>query len=422
MDNDIALRINKERLWDSIHRMAVIGATAKGGCRRLALTDEDVDARKLFLTWAADAGCSIRIDSMGNIFARRAGLGENSLAPVATGSHLDTQPSGGKFDGPLGVICGIEVLRTLDDLGINTEKPLEVIVWTNEEGSRFAPAMVGSGVFSGIYDLEYGLSRSDRSGVTIGEELNRLGYSGSELPGNHPLDSFFEVHIEQGPILEANGKTIGIVTGAQAQRWYEVTINGQEAHAGTTPMERRKDALVGAAQIISYLEKLASSFTDSRATVGLIEVSPNSRNTIPGHVFFTIDIRHPDDIVIAEMASQINETISTISTDLKLSTQVSEIWQAPSLKFDGTATNTVRSAVKNLELSSMEIVSGAGHDACQVAHVVPTAMIFIPCADGISHNEIESASISDVEAGCNVLLNTILAHAGRIDGIGSRQD
>ena len=282
--------------------------------------------------------------------------------------------------------------------------------------------MVGSGVFSGIYDLEYGLSRSDRSGVTIGEELNRLGYSGSELPGNHPLDSFFEVHIEQGPILEANGKTIGIVTGAQAQRWYEVTINGQEAHAGTTPMDRRKDALVGAAQIISYLEKLASSFTDSRATVGLIEVSPNSRNTIPGHVFFTIDIRHPDDIVIAEMASQINETISTISADLKLSTQVSEIWQAPSLKFDGTATNTVRSAVKNLELSSMEIVSGAGHDACQVAHVVPTAMIFIPCADGISHNEIESASISDVEAGCNVLLNTILAHAGRIDGIGSRQD
>lgn len=422
MDNDIALRINKDRLWDSIHRMAVIGATAKGGCRRLALTDEDVDARKLFLTWAADAGCSIRIDSMGNIFARRAGLGENSLAPVATGSHLDTQPSGGKFDGPLGVICGIEVLRTLDDLGINTEKPLEVIVWTNEEGSRFAPAMVGSGVFSGTYDLEYGLSRSDRSGVTIGEELNRLGYSGSELPGNHPLDSFFEVHIEQGPILEANGKTIGIVTGAQAQRWYEVTINGQEAHAGTTPMERRQDALVGAAQIISYLEKLASSFADSRATVGLIEVSPNSRNTIPGHVFFTIDIRHPDDIVIAEMASQINETISTISTDLKLNTQVSEIWQAPSLKFDGTATNTVKSAVKNLELSSMEIVSGAGHDACQVAHVAPTAMIFIPCADGISHNEIESASISDVEAGCNVLLNTILAHAGRIDGIGARQD
>ena len=418
MTNEAPLKINKERLWSSILRMAEIGATAKGGCRRLALSDEDADARKLFLTWAAEVGCSIKIDSMGNIFARREGIGSGSYAPVATGSHLDTQPSGGKFDGPLGVICGIEVLRTLDDYGIKTEKPIEVVVWTNEEGSRFAPAMVGSGVFSGIYDLEYGLSRTDRSGITIQNELERLGYLGSEKPGQHKLDCFFEVHIEQGPILEANEKTIGVVTGSQAQRWYEITVSGQEAHAGTTPMDRRHDALVGAAQIISYLDDLARSISGSRATVGMVEVSPNSRNTIPGHVFFTMDIRHPEDKVIADMTSEIKETIATIAADLKLNTEVSEIWEAPALKFDYSAIQTIREAIDNLGLSHMEIVSGAGHDACQVAHIVPTAMIFIPCADGISHNEIESASISDVEAGCNVLANSMLKHAGRIEETG----
>ena len=418
MTNEAPLKINKERLWSSILRMAEIGATAKGGCRRLALSDEDADARKLFLTWAAEVGCSIKIDSMGNIFARREGIGSGSHAPVATGSHLDTQPSGGKFDGPLGVICGIEVLRTLDDYGIKTEKPIEVVVWTNEEGSRFAPAMVGSGVFSGIYDLEYGLSRTDRSGITIQNELERLGYLGSEKPGQHKLDCFFEVHIEQGPILEANEKTIGVVTGSQAQRWYEVTVSGQEAHAGTTPMDRRHDALVGAAQIISYLDDLARSISGSRATVGMVEVSPNSRNTIPGHVFFTMDIRHPEDKVIVDMTSEIKETIATIAADLKLNTEVSEIWEAPALKFDYSATQTIRETIDNLGLSHMEIVSGAGHDACQVAHIVPTAMIFIPCADGISHNEIESASISDVEAGCNVLANSMLRHAVRIEETG----
>ena len=409
--NTMPMRVDGQRLWDSLMRLAEIGATPKGGCRRLALTDEDREARALFTEWAEAIGCSVTVDRMGNMFARRPGTGDGSLAPIATGSHLDTQPSGGRFDGPLGVMCGLEVLRTLADRGIETLRPIEVVVWTNEEGSRFAPSMVGSGVFAGVYDLDYGLGRQDRDGMTIGDELRRIGYDGEEEPGDRAFATFFEVHIEQGPILEANDTTIGLVSGAQAQRWFEATLKGQDAHAGTTPMERRRDALVGASRIVADLHRLASTVPEGRATVGMMEVQPNSRNTIPGQVFFTIDLRHPDDAALSDMAANMREFAAGVALEMGLELELREIWHARSLHFDDDARGAIVEAAQALGLGTMEIVSGAGHDACNVATVAPTAMIFIPCADGISHNETESATPEDVTAGCDVLLNAMLSLA-----------
>lgn len=390
--------------------LAEIGATPKGGCRRLALTDEDRLARALFIEWAEAAGCTVTVDRMGNMFARRPGT-DNTLAPIATGSHLDTQPSGGRFDGPLGVMCGLEVLRTLADGGVETRRPIEVVVWTNEEGSRFTPSMVGSGVFAGVYDLDYGLAREDRDGLNIGDELRRIGFDGGLEPGDHAFEAFFEVHIEQGPILEANGKTIGLVSGAQAQRWYEATLKGQDAHAGTTPMERRRDALVGASRIVADLHRLASSVPEGRATVGMLEVQPNSRNTIPGEVFFTIDLRHPDDAALSNMAADMREFAAGVALEAGLELDLREIFQASSLRFDDGARRAITNAAEALDMQTMDIVSGAGHDACNIARVAPTAMIFVPCADGISHNETESATPEDVTAGCDVLLNAMLSMA-----------
>ena len=401
-----SLSVDEERLWTSLMELARIGATPKGGCNRLALTDDDMAGRDLFVRWAKEAGCTVSVDPMGNIFARRPGT-DDSLTPVMTGSHLDTQPTGGKFDGALGVMCGLEVLRVIHDHGLRTKRPIEVVAWTNEEGSRFAPPMVGSGVFAGVFDLDYGLSRQDMNGVTIGQELERIGYAGT-TPLGHQVNAYIEAHIEQGPILEAERKTIGVVSGAQAQRWYEITLTGQDAHAGTTPMERRRDALVGAANIITEVNRLAASVADGRGTVGVLEVSPGSRNTIPGKVFFTMDIRHPRDDVLANMAADMREYVAGVAKEHGLGIEIREVYQVEALQFDARVKGAVATSAAKLGYETMEIVSGAGHDACNIAKIAPTAMVFIPCENGLSHNEVEQAAKADVAAGCNVLLNAML--------------
>jgi beta-ureidopropionase / N-carbamoyl-L-amino-acid hydrolase len=406
------LQVNGERLWESLMRLAEIGATEKGGVCRLAASDLDGQARRLFIGWCEDAGCTVRVDKIGNIFARRAGRDPN-LPPVMTGSHLDTQPTGGKFDGAYGVMAGLELVRTLNDLGYETEAPVEIVAWTNEEGSRFSPAMVGSGVFAGVFDLAEGLARPDNlTGVTLGAELERIGFSGSEPVGGHPVAAYFEAHIEQGPILEAADKPIGVVTGAQGQRWYEITVTGQEAHAGPTPMPRRRDALVGAARMIDTVNRIGHAHAPfACATVGFLQVSPNSRNTIPGRVFFTVDFRHPEDAVLTAMDRELRQACEGITTAIGLETEVKEFWYFPPTPFHPDLVAAVRDAAEVQGYPHQDIVSGAGHDAVYMARVAPSAMVFVPCVGGISHNEIEDAEPADLTAGCNVLLNAVLDRA-----------
>jgi N-carbamoyl-L-amino-acid hydrolase len=405
------IRIDGDRLWDSLMELAKIGATEKGGVCRLALTDLDRQARDLFRRWSEAAGCSISIDRMGNIFARRPGR-DNSLPPVMTGSHIDTQPTGGKFDGNYGVLAGLEVIRTLNDFNYETARPIEVVVWTNEEGSRFAPAMVASGVFAGVFDLDYGLGRKDVEGKTMGEELRRIGYAGDAACGGRPVAAFFEAHIEQGPILEAEDKTIGVVEGVQGIRWYEVTVTGQEAHAGPTPMPRRKDALVGVSRMVTAVNRIGLSRPPyACATVGMLQVSPNSRNVIPGKVFFTIDFRHPDADILAGMGREIEAECRKTAAELMLEIDFREIWYSPPVKFAGECVGAVRKAAEELGFSNRGIISGAGHDSVYLSRVAPTGMIFVPCKDGISHNEIEDAKREDLAAGCDVLLRAVIERA-----------
>jgi N-carbamoyl-L-amino-acid hydrolase len=405
------MRIDGDRLWESLMALAEIGATEKGGVCRLALTDLDRQARDLFCRWSEAAGCSVSVDRMGNIFARRPGK-DNSLPPVMTGSHIDTQPTGGKFDGNYGVLAGLEVIRTLNDFKYETTRPIEVVVWTNEEGSRFAPAMVASGVFAGVFDLDYGLGRKDVEGKTMGEELKRIGYAGEASCGGRPVAAFFEAHIEQGPILEAENKTIGVVEGVQGIRWYEVRLSGQEAHAGPTPMPRRKDALLGASRMVAAVNRIGLSHPPHAcATVGMLQVSPNSRNVIPGKVFFTIDLRHPDAETLAEMGREIESECRKAAAELKLEIDFKEIWYSPPVQFAGECVGAVRKAAEELGFSSRGIISGAGHDSVYLSRVAPTGMIFVPCKDGISHNEIEDAKREDLAAGCDVLLRALIAHA-----------
>ena len=405
------LTIDGKRLWDSLMEMARIGATEKGGVCRLALTDLDREGRELFVRWAEEAGCTTGFDAMGNLFARRPGRNPDK-APVMTGSHLDSQPTGGKFDGAYGVLAGLEVLRSLNDHGIETEAPVEVVVWTNEEGSRFAPAMIGSGAFAGVFDLDYAQGRSDADGVTIGAELDRIGYKG-EGCGDRPVGAYFEAHIEQGPILEAEEKTIGVVTGAQGQRWYEVTLTGQEAHAGPTPMARRKDALVGASQLVQAINKIGHDFQpDACTTVGMLQVHPNSRNVIPGSVWLTVDLRHPDDARLAEMDRAFRQAAEAAAEGAGLTVVIEEIWHFGATPFDETCVAAVRAGAERYGHSHRDIVSGAGHDAVYMARVAPTGMIFVPCEDGISHNEIENATPEHLTAGCEVLMHAIVETAG----------
>jgi N-carbamoyl-L-amino-acid hydrolase len=348
---------------------------------------------------------------MGNIFARRSGTND-ALPPVITGSHIDTQPTGGKFDGNYGVMAGLEVIRTLNDAQYRTLRPIEVVVWTNEEGSRFAPAMIASGVFAGVFDLEYGLSRADAGGKTIGEELRRIGYAGDAVVGGRSVAAFFEAHIEQGPILEAEGKTIGVVEGVQGIRWYEVTVTGQEAHAGPTPMRRRRDALVGTARMVAAVNRAALDNPPyACGTVGMLSVSPNSRNVIPGKVRFTVDLRHPDETVLNRMGAELEVECARIAGEHGLELDFKEFWYSRPVKFDTECVAAVKNAAEQLGLASQSIISGAGHDAVYLSRVAPTAMIFVPCKDGISHNEIEDADPRDLAAGCAVLLSAIVERA-----------
>jgi N-carbamoyl-L-amino-acid hydrolase len=410
------LTIDGSRLWDSLMQMARIGATPRGGVCRLALTDLDREGRELFMSWCRAAGCTISMDRVGNIFARRPGT-DPSRKPVMTGSHLDTQPTGGRFDGIYGVLAGLEVIRTLDDRGIRTEAPIEVAVWTNEEGARFSPAMMGSGVHAGVFALDEILDKRDMEGRRFGDELARIGHAGPDEPGARQVGAYFEAHIEQGPILEAEGTTIGVVTGSQGQRWFEVTVKGQEAHAGPTPMSRRRDALVGAARMIDLVNRIGRERPPlACATVGVIQSKPNSRNTIPGEVFFTVDFRHPDDEVLSTMEALLKSGCRAIAAEGGLEVGIADFWYAPPTPFEARLVDAVRDGARRHGYSHRDIVSGAGHDAVYMARVAPAAMIFVPCIGGISHNEVEDAKPADIEAGANVLLHAMLQEAGVVAG------
>ncbi|HEX8588965.1 Zn-dependent hydrolase [Pseudomonas sp.] len=406
------LKINADRLWASLMSMAEVGATARGGSCRLALSAEDQAGRKLFESWCHEAGLSLSVDSIGNLFARRAGT-EPYAAPVMMGSHLDTQPEGGRFDGVYGVLAGLEVMRRLNDLGIQTRKPLEVAVWTNEEGARFTPAMLGSAVFTGALALDKGLAVRDVDGISVAQALATSGYDGDRALAV-PVDAYFEAHIEQGPILEDNGNSIGVVTGGQAIRWLDVRVEGMAAHAGTTPMALRKDALYGAAQMIQTLEALAADFApQGLTTVGELGVAKSSRNTIPGRVEFTVDLRHHHDDAIEAMEQQVRLRLQDIAARRGLQLTVAPHWISPATPFDADCVAHVQQAVDALGYAHQSIVSGAGHDAIHLARFCPTAMIFIPCVGGLSHNEAEDALPEDVRQGTDVLLNAVLARAGR---------
>ncbi len=407
MDN---LRINADRLWNSLMELAKIGATPKGGVKRLTLTDEDRRARDLFAQWARGAGLAVEVDGIGNVFARRAGS-DSSLPPVAMGSHLDSQPSGGKFDGAYGVMAGLEVLRALNDAGVRTRAPMEVVSWTNEEGSRFTPVMMGSGVFAGAFGLEHAHAQKDLDAVTVADALAKIGYAGSAQP--HRLGAYFEAHIEQGPVLENESKTIGVVLGALGQRWYDVTVTGQDAHAGPTPMELRRDALIGASRLVLEVNRIAKAFPDyARGTVGFLQVKPNSRNVIPGEVRTTVDFRNAKAVTLDAMCEELQRAARTIESECKVAIELRENVYFKPCEFDPGMVAHVREATRALGHSHRDIVSGAGHDAVYVARVAPTAMIFVPCEGGISHNEIESATPADLAAGCNVLLHAALKKAG----------
>jgi len=405
------ISIDSQRLWKSLMDLARIGATEKGGVRRLALSKLDGEARDLFIRWCKDAGCSVAIDGIGNIFARRPGK-DNDLPPIITGSHLDTQPSGGKFDGNYGVMAGLEVIRTLNDHKIRTEAPIEVAVWTNEEGSRFTPVMMGSGVFVGAFPLDSTLQRADLEGVTVGQALKQIGYAGREKIGGRPVGAYFEAHIEQGPILEDTRKVIGVVVGALGLRWYDVVVTGQDAHAGPTPMRLRKDALLTASKMVAEINALAYRYQpDGRGTVGFMQVKPNSRNVIPGEVRFSVDLRHAQDAALDRMESEMRAMCERLAQSANVTANVERVANYPACNFDSGCVSAVRNAAQTLGLSHMDIVSGAGHDAIYMARVAPTSMIFVPCEGGISHNEVENAKAEDLAAGCNVLLNVMLEKA-----------
>ncbi len=387
-----------------MHTLAEIGATEAGGVARVALTDVDKAGRDQFIDWVTALGCSVQIDRIGNLFARYEGT-DPARPPVVIGSHLDSQPTGGKYDGAYGVMVGLEVIRALHDNEVRLDAAVEVVSWTNEEGARFPPAMLGSGVFSGDISLEAGLGSTSMQGDVLGEELLRIGYSGPQLPGDHPIGFYLEPHIEQGPILEEGDHTIGIVTGVQGVRWYDVTITGQEAHAGTTPMERRSDAMVSAARLIAEVDAIARRRAPAgRSTVGVIEVEPGSRNTIVGKVRMTVDLRHPDANILAEMDAEMMRFVEGLHPQ----PEVEQIWYSAPITFDEEISSALRSAATDQGKAPVDITSGAGHDACYISHVAPTGMVFIPCADGLSHNEAEAITYEHAVAGAEVTLAAVL--------------
>jgi len=403
------LTINPQRLWDSLIETAAFGGTPKGGIKRLTVSDEDKRVRDWFKAECEKLGCTVDVDEVGNMFATRPGK-RSDVLPIAMGSHLDTQPTGGKFDGVLGVLGPLEVLRTLVDMGYQSNAPLMIVNWTNEEGSRFAPAMLCSGVYAGVFTPEFAYSREDRQGITLGDELQRIGYKGSHKAGAIKFGAMFELHIEQGPILEAEAKTIGIVTGVQGMRWYEVTVRGQESHTGATPMGLRKNALLGAARMIEAIHQVGMAHLPGVASVGLIENRPNSRNVVPGEVFFTVDLRHPDEAILDKMEADYQAALPKIAADLNLELEEKRIWNSPAVTFAPDLIECVRTGAALAGLPSRDMASGAGHDAAYINRVAPTTMIFVPCLGGISHNESESTTLDECGTGTQVLLNAVLAH------------
>jgi N-carbamoyl-L-amino-acid hydrolase len=404
------LQINPDRLWQSLMDLAQIGATDKGGVRRLTLTDTDRRGRDQFVAWCSEAGLSVEVDGIGNIFGRRAGV-ESGTLPVTVGSHLDSQPSGGKFDGAYGVMAGLEIVRTLNEAGVRTRAPLEVVSWTNEEGSRFVPTLMGSGVFAGVFSLEKVLEEKDVSGISVREALAETGYAGKAKP--HKLGAYFEAHIEQGPVLEETKTTIGVVQGALGQRWYDVAITGQDSHAGPTPMETRKDALLAASRLVLEVNRIANAFPDyARGTVGYMQVKPNSRNVVPGEVRMTVDLRNAKDSTLAAMCEELGRSVSRVEKEGRVKIAIEEVVYFPPSEFARDLVASVRDGSKAFGYTHRDMVSGAAHDAVYMARIAPTAMVFVPCEGGISHNEIENARPEDLAAGCNVLLHAVLGRAG----------
>jgi len=405
------LRIHGDRLCQSLLELAKIGATPKGGVCRLALTDLDKQGRMWVLEKAHRLGLEITTDQIGNTFMRRSGKNTH-LPPVMTGSHIDTQPTGGKYDGNYGVLAGLEVIETLIDHGIETEAPIEVVFWTNEEGSRFTPVMMGSGVFSGAVSLDHAYAAQDIKGKNVKEELLRIGFLGNQKPGDHPCGAYFEAHIEQGPVLENQNIVIGVVPAVMGLHWFDCTVHGFEAHAGPTPMDIRSDALQNAMKIMQYVIEIAQQYSPhGRGTVGMVQVFPNSRNVIPGQVQFSIDIRHPDSVILDKMTALLKDYIAQVSSEKSIAIDLKEVSYFPPCNFDANCVDTIRQAAIDLDYSQMDVISGAGHDAIYMNRLAPTGMIFIPCKDGVSHNEIEDAKAEHLEAGANVLLHSILAFA-----------
>ncbi len=409
------LKIDGSRLWDSLMEMAKIGPGVAGGNNRQTVTDEDAEGRKLFQTWCEDAGCTMGVDQMGTMFARREGTDPDAL-PVYVGSHLDTQPTGGKYDGVLGVLGGLEIIRSLNDLGIKTKHPIVVTNWTNEEGTRFAPAMLASGVFAGIHELDWAYGREDAEGKKFGDELARIGWKGDEKVGDRKMHAFFELHIEQGPILEAEGKDIGVVTHGQGLWWLEVTLTGKDAHTGSTPMNMRVNAGLGMARITELVHKIAmENQPDAVGAIGQANVYPNSRNVIPGKAVFTIDFRSPDQDKLDGMKARLEAEAPAIAADLGLEIEIAPVGHFDPVTFDEGCVSAVRDAAERLGYSHRNIVSGAGHDACWINRVAPTAMVMCPCVDGLSHNEAEEISPEWAEKGANVLFHAVVETAGIVE-------
>ncbi len=409
---DRDLRVNGERLWGSLMDLAKVGATPKGGVCRLAVSEADGKGRDLVVSWAKGAGLAVTVDRIGNIFMRRPGRA-SARPPVLMGSHVDTQPTGGKFDGNFGVLSGLEVIRTLNDRKVETEAPLEVVAWTNEEGSRFVPVMMGSGVFANVFPLEVALSAKDLQGKTVRDELRNIGYAGPVEPGGRAVAAYFEAHIEQGPVLEDHRKVIGVVEAVLGLRWYDCIVTGLESHAGATPMGRRKDALQVAAKVMQEVVAIAErSAPHGRGTVGFVQVYPNSRNVIPGQVTFSIDLRNVNVEVHDRMDADLRAFAEGLAARTGVGIELREVSYNRPVQFHAECVSAVRRATELLGYSHMPVTSGPGHDAVFMARVAPTGMIFIPCKDGISHNEIEHAEPEHVTAGANVLLHAVLEKAG----------
>lgn len=407
----MVLHVRGDRLYSSLLELAKIGATQKGGVCRLALTDLDKQGRQWVIDKALKLGLSVVTDQIGNTFMRRPGKNPD-LAPIMTGSHIDTQPTGGKYDGNYGVLAGLEVIETLNDHHIETEAPIEVVFWTNEEGSRFTPVMMGSGVFAGAVSQELAYAAKDTEGKNVKDELTRIGFLGTQKPGDHPCGAYFEAHIEQGPILEYKDKMIGVVPAVMGLRWFDCTVQGFEAHAGPTPMDIRNDALQNSLSIMQKVVDLANQYAPhGRGTVGMVQVFPNSRNVIPGRVQFSVDIRHTDAAILDQMTLELKEYIQKVAADKSITIDLKEVSYFPPCNFDAGCIDAIRQATVKLGYSHMDVVSGAGHDAIYMNRLAPTGMIFIPCKDGVSHNEIEDAKPEHLEAGTNVLLHSILAYA-----------